>query len=202
MCAAQSYRKLWTRFLTQKSSPSHKIHSLKNKPRTAEPFRGRILGIDPSLRGTGLAVIDVQHRDSIELIFTQTVKLSAKEPLLNCVYKIFSAIQKVIEHYQPKVCAAEQTIYVQNFQTAQIMGIARGVALAAIAIQHLQVFEYAPLRIKQAICGYGRASKAQVSKMVQAILKIYINVGLDETDAAAAAICCFFTESSSLAEIE
>jgi crossover junction endodeoxyribonuclease RuvC len=74
------------------------------------------------------------------------------------------------------------------------MGIARGAVLTAIAIHHLPAFEYAPLRIKQAICGYGRASKEQISKMVQAILKIHVNVGFDETDAAAVAICCFFTE--------
>ncbi|MDR1435269.1 MAG: crossover junction endodeoxyribonuclease RuvC [Puniceicoccales bacterium] len=163
---------------------------------TREPFRGKILGIDPSLRGSGLAIIDVKSRDAIDLIFSQTVKIAAKESLLECTYHIFLAIQRAIECHRPKICAMEQTIYVQNFQTAQIMGIARGAALAAIASQHLKVFEYAPLRIKQAICGYGRASKEQVAKMTQALLKIHFNVGFDETDAAAAAICCFFTERS------
>jgi crossover junction endodeoxyribonuclease RuvC len=159
-------------------------------------FRGRILGIDPSLRGTGLAVIEVKSRDKIDLIFSQTVKISARDPLLTCTLRIFEAVTAAIERYYPAICAAEQTIYVQNFQTAQRMGIARGAVLTAIASRCLSVYEYAPLRIKQAICGYGRASKEQISAMVQAILKIQMDVSFDETDAAAAAICCFFTERS------
>jgi crossover junction endodeoxyribonuclease RuvC len=143
-----------------------------------------------------LAVIDVRDREAIDLLFSQTVKIPAKESLLECTYRIFSAIQTAIERYQPTVCAVEETIYVQNFQTAQIMGIARGAALAAIGSRNLPLFEYAPLRIKQALCGYGRASKEQVGRMVQAILKIQMDVGFDETDAAATAICCFFTERS------
>jgi crossover junction endodeoxyribonuclease RuvC len=200
MCAAQSSRKLWTDFLKKRKLPCSKVDRWGEQfPGTCgscEPFRGKILGIDPSLRGSGLAIIDVKSRDAVDLIFSQTVKIAAKESLSECTYRIFLAIQGAIECYKPKICAMEETIYVQNFQTAQIMGIARGAALTAIASQQLKVFEYAPLRIKQAICGYGRASKEQVAKMVQALLKIHSTVGFDETDAAAASICCFFTERS------
>jgi crossover junction endodeoxyribonuclease RuvC len=199
MCAAQNnHRKLWADFLeTGKLSPSKANVYMRKVTETkvsVAPFRGKILGIDPSLRGTGLAVLDVKNRDEMDLIFSQTVKVLAKESLLTCTRRIFEAVSVAIERYQPAICATEQTIYVQNFQTAQIMGIARGAVLTAIAIHHLPGFEYAPLRIKQAICGYGRASKEQISKMVQAILKIDVDVGFDETDAAAVAICCFFTE--------
>jgi crossover junction endodeoxyribonuclease RuvC len=195
MCATRSNRKLWTDFLVKNISHK-KIDPYGGSQSEFEPFRGRILGIDPSLRGTGLAIIDVHDRDSIDLLFSKTIKISVKESLAQCAYKIFTEIQKTIINYQPKVCATEETIYVQNFQTAQIMGIARGAALVAIAVQGLEIFEYAPLRIKQAVCGYGRASKEQISHMVQAILKISIDIGFDETDAAATAICCFFTERS------
>ncbi|MDR2812228.1 MAG: crossover junction endodeoxyribonuclease RuvC [Puniceicoccales bacterium] len=176
--------------------PSSHVHA----QRVAElkgnvvPFRGKILGIDPSLRGTGLAVLDIKNRGEMDLIFSKTVKVQAKESLSTCTRRIFEAVSETIEHYRPAICAAEQTIYVQNFQTAQIMGIARGAVLTTVAIHCLPTFEYAPLRIKQAICGYGRASKEQISKVVQAILKINVNIGFDETDAAAVAICCFFTE--------
>jgi crossover junction endodeoxyribonuclease RuvC len=192
MSAARSNRKLWTDFFTNESRQKSDGYVVVEQ--VSEPFRGRILGIDPSLRGTGLAVIDVKSRDEMDLNFSLTVKIPAKELFSQCVYEIFTTINTTIEHYRPKVCAMEQTIYVQNFQTAQIMGMARGAALAAVASQSVEIFEYAPLRIKQAICGYGRASKEQISRMVQAILKIHIDVGFDETDAAAAAICCFFTE--------
>ncbi|MDR0418380.1 MAG: crossover junction endodeoxyribonuclease RuvC [Puniceicoccales bacterium] len=205
MCAAQSNRrKLWANFL-EKGKSAHsrggiaRAKVIESKVNVA-PFRGKILGIDPSLRGTGLAVLNVKNRDEMDLIFSQTVKVPSKESLLTCTRRIFEAISEVVEHFQPTICAVEQTIYVQNFQTAQIMGIARGAVLTATAIHCLPAFEYAPLRIKQAICGYGRASKEQISKMIQAILKIPMNVSFDETDAAAVALCCFFTEHS-LAEI-
>jgi crossover junction endodeoxyribonuclease RuvC len=196
MCAAQNNRrKLWANFLEKGKLPSHTCARKMAEPRgSVAPFQGKILGIDPSLRGTGLAVLDAKNRGEMDLIFSQTVKVLAKESLLICTRRIFEAVSGAIERYRPAICAAEQTIYVQNFQTAQIMGIARGAVLTAIATHRLPVFEYAPLRIKQAICGYGRASKEQISRMVQAILRIDVDVGFDETDATAVAICCLFTE--------
>jgi crossover junction endodeoxyribonuclease RuvC len=191
-------RKLWANFLENGKLPHPRSSVCAQKVFedriNTTPFRGKILGIDPSLRGTGLAVLDAKNREEMNLIFSQTIKVPAKESPLICTQRIFEAVSEAIEHYRPAICAAEQTIYVQNFQTAQIMGIARGAALAAIATHRLPIFEYAPLRIKQAICGYGRASKEQISRMVQAILGIDVDVGFDETDATAAAICCLFTE--------
>jgi crossover junction endodeoxyribonuclease RuvC len=196
MCAARNNRrKLWANFLEKGklSRPRGNIYTAKVSESRASvaSFRGKILGIDPSLRGTGLAVLDIKNRDEMDLIFSQTVKVPAKETLLTCTRRIFKAVSEAIEYFQPAICAAEQTIYVQNFETAQRMGIARGSVLAAVAIHCLPAFEYAPLRINQAICGYGRASKEQISRMVQAISKIPMNIDFDETDAAAVAICCF-----------
>ncbi|MDR1590406.1 MAG: crossover junction endodeoxyribonuclease RuvC [Puniceicoccales bacterium] len=199
MCAAQNNRrKLWADFVEKGklSRSSGNICGAKvlESQVSVTPFRGKILGIDPSLRGTGLAILDVKNCNEMDLIFSQTVKIPAKESMSTCTRYIFEAVSGAIDRHRPTICATEETIYVQNFQTAQIMGIARGAVLTAIATNNLPTFEYAPLRIKQAICGYGRASKEQISKMVQAILKINIDVGFDETDAAAVAICCFFTE--------
>jgi crossover junction endodeoxyribonuclease RuvC len=199
MCAAQgNRRKLWADFLESGKLPraSGNICGAKllESRVNAVPFRGKILGIDPSLRGTGLAILDIKNCNEMDLIFSRTVKIPAKESMVTCTRHIFGAVSEAIQRYRPAICATEETIYVQNFQTAQIMGIARGAVLTAIATNNLPIYEYAPLRIKQAICGYGRASKEQISKMVQAILKIHVDVGFDETDAAAVAICCFFTE--------
>ena len=189
---AKSSRQLWTQFIQDGGHVTKKSSASPN--RQYNPFQGRILGIDPSLRGTGWAIIDVHDRDHIDFVASQTLKLSARDSLLSCTGKIHACIASTIERYRPDVCAAEQTIYVQNFQTAQRMGIARGAILSAIAIAGLPIYEYAPLRIKQAICGYGRASKEQIARMVQSILRIQVNVGFDETDATAAALCCYFTE--------
>lgn len=200
----KSNRQLWTQFLRNQPQKDSclPVKSIKHNPKNilARPasvgasFCGKILGIDPSLRGTGWAVIEVQDRDHIELIASQTLKIPASEDLLSCTGKIHTCIASVIERYRPALCAAEQTIYVQNSQTAQRMGIARGAILSAISIAGLRIYEYAPLRIKQAICGYGRASKEQVSRMVQSILHAQLDIGFDETDATAAALCCYFTE--------
>jgi crossover junction endodeoxyribonuclease RuvC len=89
--------------------------------------------------------------------------------------------------------ALEQTIYVQNFQTAQILGAARGAAIAAAAIRDLPVFEYPPMRMKQAVAGSGRASKEQLARTVMAILGHGRMLAFDEADAAGIALCHAFT---------
>ena len=89
--------------------------------------------------------------------------------------------------------ALEQTIYVQNFQTAQILGAARGAAISAAALQNRPVFEYPPLRVKQAVVGAGRASKEQMARTVMALLGHGRTLALDEADAAGVALCHAFT---------
>jgi len=89
--------------------------------------------------------------------------------------------------------ALEQTIYVQNFQTAQILGAARGAAIAAAALQGLPVFEYPPLRVKQAVAGSGRASKEQLARTVMAHLGHSRALAFDEADAAGVALCHAFS---------
>ena len=89
--------------------------------------------------------------------------------------------------------ALEQTIYVQNIRTAQILGAARGAAIAAAALQDLPVFEYPPLRVKQAVVGFGRASKEQMARTVMALLGHGRPLAADEADAAGVALCHAFT---------
>jgi crossover junction endodeoxyribonuclease RuvC len=89
--------------------------------------------------------------------------------------------------------ALEQTIYVQNFQTAQILGAARGAAIAAAALRGLPIFEYAPLRVKQAVAGTGRASKVQLARTVKLHFGHAAVMAFDEADAAGVALCHAFT---------
>jgi crossover junction endodeoxyribonuclease RuvC len=89
--------------------------------------------------------------------------------------------------------ALEQTIYVQNFQTAQILGAARGAAIAAVALRGLPVFEYPPLRVKQAVAGSGRASKEQMARTIRSLLGHARTLAFDEADAAGVAICHAFS---------
>ena len=98
-----------------------------------------------------------------------------------------------IDKHQLLHVAIEQTIYVQNFQTAQILGAARGAAIAVASMRGLPVFEYAPLRIKQAVAGAGRASKEQVARTICSITGTDLIDRLDESDAAAVALCHAYT---------
>jgi crossover junction endodeoxyribonuclease RuvC len=89
--------------------------------------------------------------------------------------------------------ALEQTIYVQNIRTAQILGAARGAAIAAAALGDLPVFEYPPLRVKQAVVGAGRASKEQMARTVAMLLGLGRSLPSDEADAAGVALCHAYT---------
>jgi crossover junction endodeoxyribonuclease RuvC len=89
--------------------------------------------------------------------------------------------------------ALEQAIFVQNVKTAQVMGAVKGVILTAVKLKDLEVREYPPLRVKQAISGYGRATKEQIMRMVKTLLKLPENLPYDASDAAAVALCHFFS---------
>jgi len=153
------------------------------------PFVGTVLGIDPSLRGTGLAVVALDSGTVARLLFSQTVRLKPSIAQSQCLAEIFRAVRAIFENFDVDQVAVEQTIYVQNLKTAMSLGAARGAAIAAVAVCDKPVFEYPPLRIKQAVVGFGRASKEQVARTVTALLRHHTELKFDEADAAGVAIC-------------
>ncbi len=157
------------------------------------PFHGRVLGIDPSLRGTGLALIEFAPTRQPVLLRCQTLKIPASRPMSYALGEIHRAVAKFLADFDVRHVALEQTIFVQNFQTAQILGAARGAAISAAALGEKEVFEYAPLRVKQAVVGAGRASKEQMARTVMAMLGHGRPLALDEADAAGVALCHAFT---------
>ncbi len=165
--------------------------ALPNMQRRA--FDGQVLGIDPSLRGTGLALIEFLPGKPPLLLRCQTVKVHPKRPMPEALAEIHRAITRFLEEFGVRHVALEQTIYVQNFQTAQILGAARGAAIAAAALREMPVFEYPPLRVKQAVVGVGRASKEQVARTVMGLLGHGRALAPDEADAAGVALCHAFT---------
>ena len=165
---------------------------LAAKPRAV--FTGIVLGIDPSLRGTGLALIEFRVGRQPVLLRCQTVKVAAKLPMAHALGEIHRAVAAMLDAAKDvRHVALEQTIFVQNFQTAQILGAARGAAISAAALRGKTVFEYAPLRVKQAVVGAGRASKEQMARTVMALLGHGRTLALDEADAAGVALCHAFT---------
>jgi crossover junction endodeoxyribonuclease RuvC len=103
--------------------------------------------------------------------------------------EIHRAVTAIMDGFAVRHVALEQTIYVQNFQTAQILGAARGAAIAAAALLGKPVFEYPPLRVKQAVVGVGRASKQQMQRTIMALLGHGAPLAPDEADAAGVAVC-------------
>ena len=161
------------------------------KPSTRGPargFRGIILGVDPSLRGTGLAVVDTRG-ESPRLLASETLRMHASVPTHVCLARIHAAALRLAAEHTAQVVALEATVYVQNLRTMHILGASRGAALAAAGALGLAVAEYAPARIKQSVTGNGKASKQQVEGMVRSVLRLEEALPLDEADAAAAALC-------------
>ncbi len=190
--ANKTNRKLWADYLEKKEKNPEAISNVSNTQSLGASFSGVVLGIDPSLRGAGFAVIRYEKAKA-ELLDKATLKLGQKFTMVECLGKIAKQVEDLVEGYTIDHVAVEQTIYVQNFQVAQIMGAAKGAAIAPAAMRGLPVFEYAPLRIKQAVVGNGRASKEQVAKMVGRFLNVDFEAAYDESDASAVATCHAFT---------
>lgn len=146
-----------------------------------------ILGLDPSLRGTGYGVIELANPHP-RVLAQGTISCSAAWPHSRCLANISQSIRDVLRKFQPTVCAVEGLFFAQNLQTAIVMGEARGAALAAIAEAGLEIYEVAPRKVKQAIVGYGAAQKLAVAKMVQRLLQLPELPAPDAADALALAL--------------
>jgi crossover junction endodeoxyribonuclease RuvC len=146
-----------------------------------------IIGVDPSLRGTGYGVIQLA-RPNPRALAHGTINCPAGWERSRCLVKISQTLREVVAKYRPTVCAIEGLFYAQNLQTALIMGEARGAALAALAETGLDIFEISPRKVKQAMVGYGAAQKMAVAKMVQRMLQLPAPPSPDAADALALAL--------------
>lgn len=189
--ARMSVRQMWAAKLAGQSVPGAVVAlpTMLNRP----SFSGVVLGIDPSLRGTGLALIEFTPGRQALLLRCCTVDVPAKKPMSVALAEIHRAVSAYLAAHEVRHVALEQTIFVQNYQTAQILGAARGAAIAAAALCDKEVFEYPPLRVKQAVVGVGRASKDQMARTVMGILGHGRALAPDEADAAGVALCHAFT---------
>jgi crossover junction endodeoxyribonuclease RuvC len=146
-----------------------------------------ILGIDPSLRGTGFGVIRLARPHSV-MLSCGTISCRTGWDRSRCLLQILQSLRDAIKKHHPEVCAIEGLFYAQNLQTALIMGEARGVALVAAAEAGMEIYEIAPRKMKQAIVGYGAAQKTAVAKMVQRLLDLPEPPAPDAADALALAL--------------
>ena len=146
-----------------------------------------MLGIDPSLRGTGYGIIRIA-KGRPSLVTHGTVICPAAWERSRCLAQVAQTIRTVVKQHQPQACVVEGLFYAQNLQTALIMGEARGAAIAAIAEAGVTIHEIAPRKVKQAIVGYGAAQKTAVARMVQRMLQLAQPPPPDAADALALAL--------------
>jgi len=146
-----------------------------------------ILGIDPSLRGTGYGVIRVARPHPLALAHG-TIACPPAWERSRCLVNIAVTLRGVLKEHRPTLCVVEGLFYAQNLQTAIVMGEARGAALAAIAETGIEIFEIAPRKVKLSIVGYGAAQKSAVAKMVQRMLRLPQPPAPDAADALALAL--------------
>lgn len=148
----------------------------------------KILGIDPSLRSTGYGLIEVTGNQMAHLAHGEIKNPSHLLPS-RCLVRIGDTIRDLILQHQPGIMVIEGLVYVQNTKIAFTLGEVRGIAIATAAAHGLDIFEYAPRKVKQSVTGMGGAGKQHVGHMVKALLGLPATPPPDAGDALALAIC-------------
>ncbi len=156
-------------------------------PGTEVPVVRMVLGIDPSLRGTGWGVVEVVGGRPMGLA-AGTIRCPASWARSRCLLRIHEELRDVLGLHRAEVCAVEGLFHARNLRTAIIMGEARGAAMAAAAISGLAVYEVAPSKVKLAVAGHGGARKIAVARMVQRMLGLSELPEPDAADALAIAL--------------
>ncbi|WP_027001269.1 crossover junction endodeoxyribonuclease RuvC [Hugenholtzia roseola] len=152
-----------------------------------------ILGIDPGTQILGYGVIGISAKKELLLLQLGVLHLKQYENHYTRLQKIFERLTLLIDEFRPQEMALEAPFFGKNVQSMLKLGRAQGVAMAAALSQQLPVFEYAPLKVKQAVTGSGAASKEQVARMLQTLFHFKeIPELLDATDAVAVAVCHYF----------
>jgi crossover junction endodeoxyribonuclease RuvC len=152
-----------------------------------------VLGIDPGTARLGYAVVRGDGT-RLTLVSADVIVTSPGTDMHVRLQHIFHALEEVIQRTHPGEVAVEELFFAKNATTAIGVGQARGIALLASAEAGLSVSEYKPMQVKQAIHGYGLATKAQVGEMVRALLGLDAPLRPDDVaDAAAIAICHLHT---------
>jgi len=148
-----------------------------------------ILGVDPGTVVMGYGLVHQKGKE-LSIIRMGVLKLNKLQDQATRLKTIFERMLEIVEEYKPDEMAIEAPFFGKNVQSMLKLGRAQGVAMAAALYRDIPIFEYAPRTIKQTITGNGSASKEQVSKMLQAMLRFEeMPKYLDATDALAAAVC-------------
>jgi crossover junction endodeoxyribonuclease RuvC len=164
----------------------------------------RIFGVDCGTEVTGFGVVETDEESRNPKLLCRTlgaIVLPKQKKLPERLEQVFRELTEQMAQWQPDAVAIEEVFYSVNAKSALKLGQVRGVALLAAACLKLPVVEYAPLRIKQSVVGYGLAKKEQVQFMVQRLLNLAeLPQPADAADALAIAICHIHTAQTELGQ--
>ena len=149
----------------------------------------RVLGVDPGLARTGVAVVD-GGPGRLHLVHAGCLETSAGSDGGARLAQLFAAVEALVAALQPDVAAVEELFFATNRRSAMQVSEGRGVILCALARAGVAVSAYTPMQVKEAVAGYGGATKPQVARMTRALLGPGVLAGPDDTsDACAVAVC-------------
>jgi len=148
-----------------------------------------VLGIDPGTATTGFGLVRERDDGSLEMVEFGIISTPKEEAAHHRLVQLYDEMKKIIKRHKPDSVGVEKLFFQRNISTAIAVGQARGVVMLAIAQANLDVAEYTPNEVKQAVAGYGSADKKQVQEMVRVLLSMpSIPKPDDAADALAIAI--------------
>ncbi len=159
-----------------------------------------ILGIDPGYAIVGVGVVEY-NGNKFRTLDYYAITTEAHTPFEQRLKIIYDGINHAIEKYKPDFMSVEELFFNDNAKTAIAVGQARGVIVLSAVNHGVEIFEYTPLQVKQAVVGYGRADKVQVQQMTKAILGLNAVPKPDDVaDALAIAVCHAHSYNGSLSK--
>lgn len=149
-----------------------------------------VLGIDPGTATTGYGVLHEREDGSLDVVDYGVILTPADDPMPERLLTLYRKLKEIILLHHPISGAVEKLFFQKNVRTALSVGQARGVVLLTMVEAGMNISEYTPLEVKQAVAGYGGADKSQMQQMVRALLGLSdIPRPDDAADALAIAIC-------------
>ncbi|HUI87767.1 MAG TPA: crossover junction endodeoxyribonuclease RuvC [Anaerolineales bacterium] len=130
------------------------------------------LGIDPGTATTGYGLVRLTPDGSLEAVAFGVILTPAHTPAQARLLTLYRDLNRLISTHRPDTCAVEKLFFQRNVSTAIAVGQARGVVMLSVAEAGLDVAEYTPNEVKQAVAGYGSAQKRQVQEMVRVLLSL------------------------------
>lgn len=154
-----------------------------------------VLGIDPGTAITGFGLVERGGDGSVRLVECGVIRTSPKSPLALRLREIFEGVSELLERHVPEAVAVEGIFFGKNARSAMVLGHARGAVLLAASLRGLDVAEYPPAEVKNALVGTGRATKHQIGFMAQKVLRLREPPRPeDAADGVAVALChCYRT---------